>query len=235
MKVLVLGHKGMLGHMVSKYLLDNDINVNFVSTRWPENQIEIKNFDGDYIINCIGSIPQKTKIFSINYEIPIFLDLHSPCKVIHPGTDSKKEDKYGISKKIAANYIYNLGKQTKVIKTSIIGPELRYKVNLLEWFLNQEGKVIGYTKSMWNGNTTLEWAKQCLFLMENWENQDIFSILENESISKYDLLNIIKEVFNKKIEIIPKEIGENRCLVGNIKTNNIKTQLLELKNFYYDN
>ena len=54
-------------------------------------------------------------------------------------------------------------------------------------------------------------------------------------ISKYDLLNIIKEVFNKKIEIIPKEIGENRCLVGNIKTNNIKTQLLELKNFYYDN
>ena len=88
---------------------------------------------------------------------------------------------------------------------------------------------------MWNGNTTLEWAKQCLFLMENCENQDIFSILENESISKYDLLNIIKEVFNKKIEIIPKEIGENRCLVGIIKTNNIKTQLLELKNFYYDN
>ena len=88
---------------------------------------------------------------------------------------------------------------------------------------------------MWNGNTTLEWAKQCLFLMENWENQDIFSILENESISKYDLLNVIKEVFNKKNKIIPKKIGENRCLVGNIKTDNIKTQLLELKNFYYDN
>ena len=235
MKVFVLGHNGMLVHMVVKFLQSNNINVITTDDRWPIIKKHIWEFDGDYIINCIGSIPQKTKIFSINYEIPIFLDLHSPCKVIHPGTDSKKEDKYGISKKIAANYIYNLGKQTKVIKTSIIGPELRYKVNLLEWFLNQEGKVIGYTKSMWNGNTTLEWAKQCLFLMENWENQDIFSILENESISKYDLLNIIKEVFNKKIEIIPKEIGENRCLVGNIKTNNKKTQLLELKNFYYDN
>ena len=49
--------------------------------------------------------------------------------------------RYNINTKCSgANYIYNLGKLTKVIKTSIIGPELRYKVNLLEWFLNQEGK-----------------------------------------------------------------------------------------------
>ena len=71
--------------------------------------------------------------------------------------------------------------------------------------------------------------------MKNWENQEILSILESEPISKYDLLNIIKDVFDKKIEILPKEIEENRCLTGNIKTKDIKTQLLELKKFYYGN
>ena len=234
MKIFVLGHKGMLGHMIVKYLQFNKINPITTNKYFPDFTPEI--FNGvDYIINCIASIPQKTNNFDINWQLPIWLDLHTSCKIVHPSTDYEIGDGYGMSKKIASNYIHNLGKKTKIIKTSIIGPELGSKINLLEWFLNQEQKTYGYTKAIWNGNTTLEWAKQCLFLIENWENQDICSILENEPISKYDLLNIIKDIFDKKIEIVPKEIGDNRYLKGNIKTKNIKIQLLELKNFYYGN
>ena len=60
MRVLVLGHKGMLGHMVVKYLKDNNINVITIDKKYPLSSQQIKQFKGDYIINCIGAIPQKT-------------------------------------------------------------------------------------------------------------------------------------------------------------------------------
>ena len=66
MKVLVLGHKGMLGHMVVKYLQSKNVHVFTMEKRWPLNQQGIKTFTGDYIINCIGAIPQRTNEFSIN-------------------------------------------------------------------------------------------------------------------------------------------------------------------------
>ena len=230
MKILVLGHKGMLGHMVIKYLQDQNVYVNTLKTRWPVAQTEIKQFKGDYIINCIGAIPQRTNNFDINWQLPIWLDLHAPCKVIHPGTDCEMDnDEYGISKNIAANYIHEYSQKTKSIKTSIIGPELNGTSSLLEWFLSQKKEVFGYTKAIWNGVTTLEWSKHCLKLINNWDDYNKTTILYSDNVSKYELLNVIKKVFNKNIKITKKELGKNKTLKGNIKTKNIKEQLIELK------
>ena len=54
MKVLVLGHNGMLGRTVCDYLnKERDINVVIDSqkNRWPSDSFKrsIKNFNGDYI------------------------------------------------------------------------------------------------------------------------------------------------------------------------------------------
>ena len=236
MKVLILGHKGMLGHMVLKYLTDSNINVITTNTRWPENQNEIKTFDGDYIINCIGAIPQRINNFNINWQLPIWLDLNTPCRVIHPGTDCEMDgDDYGISKNIAGNYIRSLSKQTKSIKTSIIGPELNSNASLLEWFLSQEGEVFGYTKAIWNGNTTLSWAVMCLTLMNTWDKISLNEIiLSTDPISKFELLNAIKTEFNKDIDILEKDLGTNKCLNGTIHTGTIQKQLKELKEYYYE-
>jgi dTDP-4-dehydrorhamnose reductase len=204
-KVLVLGHKGMLGHMVAMYLRSKDIEVVTINTRWPMSQQEILSFDGNFIINCIGAIPQRTNKFDINWELPIWLDKYSPCKIIHPGTDCEMDnDDYGLSKKRAADYICESANKTKILKTSIIGPELNSNASLLEWFLSQEDQVYGYTKAIWNGNTTLEWSKQCFKLINNWDTYKILTILEGEQISKYDMLSNIKEIFNIDIDIIPK-------------------------------
>ena len=54
MKVLVLGHKGMLGHMVSKYLRDNKVEVVTSDVRWPESPFkpDIKlDYDNDQIVS----------------------------------------------------------------------------------------------------------------------------------------------------------------------------------------
>ena len=233
MRVLVLGHKGMLGHMVLKYFKSEGIDTTTTQKRFPD--WDPRMFArADYIVNCIGAIPQRTNDFRINYELPEWLS-KLDRRVIHPGTDCEMDDdEYGKSKKKAADYILQNTTNTKILKTSIIGPELNTKASLLEWFLSQEGEVFGYTKAIWNGNTTLQWAKQCLHLIENWDSYKTLTILEGECISKYNMLNNIKEIFGKTIKVIPKELGNDKLLKGDIITPNFKQQLIELKKYYYE-
>lgn len=238
MDVMVLGHKGMLGHMVVKYLSDNGYNVTTCEYRYPSNEFKefIRKYTGNYIINCIGSIPQKIKDFSINYELPIWLDMNANCNIIHPGTDCEMDlDDYGISKKAARDYIIESGIRTKILKSSIIGPELNSNASLMEWFLSQTVEVYGYTKSMWNGNTTLEWVMQCHKLMNSWSLYNVETVLEGECISKFDLLNKINLVFQKEILILEKDVeSHDKCLIGDIQTIDILSQLRKLKEYYYN-
>ena len=82
-RVLVLGHNGMLGHMVLNYLKSKNIKVETTNLRWPTEEFKqyIINFDGEFIINCIGAIHQRTKTFDVNWELPIFLDFYGNSKI----------------------------------------------------------------------------------------------------------------------------------------------------------
>ena len=136
MKILLLGHTGMLGNAVHQCL---NVKIETTDLRWPDDEFKsfIKNYEGDYIVNCIGAIPQRTDKFEINYELPIWLEENSNCKIIHPGTDCETDnDEYGVSKRKASSYLTVHGTNTKIIKTSIIGHEIDSKVGLLDWFLN---------------------------------------------------------------------------------------------------
>jgi len=244
-KVLILGHKGMLGHMVHKYLSTKDCELVTTNLRWPDEKFKDfiidfwYNQNGSYIVNCIGSIPQRTDTFDTNTELPIWLDDNidynlSDCKVIHPGTDCEMDDdEYGISKRKSADYLKENGCVTKIIKTSIVGTELNTKASLLEWFLNvNEDSINGYSEYYWNGNTTLQWAKICYDMIKNYDNYKVENIVATECISKYDLLKIIGEVYNKKITINKhSDIQVNKCLVGDIEVPTFKKQLEQLKEF----
>ena len=229
MKILVLGHKGMLGHMVHKYLSTKE-DCELISTdlRWPTEEFKTftLDFNGDFVVNCIGAIHQRTDNFDINTNLPIWLDDNiNRCKIIHPGTDCEiDDDDYGNSKRKATEYILERGTMTKIIKTSIIGPELNTQASLLEWFLNSQNEVSGYSEAYWNGNTTLQWAKICYDMMCNWDKYEILSIPTTECISKYDLLSEIKKVYDKDIKI-------NKCLNGNMTVGTIAKQLKEMKDF----
>jgi dTDP-4-dehydrorhamnose reductase len=238
MKILVLGHTGLLGHMVKKYLEVNGYNVLVINGRWPDPDFKekIKSTECDYIINCIGAIHQRTKVFDLNWEIPIWLDLNVKCRVIHPGTDCEMDDDdYGVSKRVAANYILTSGVRTKMIKTSILGPELNGNSSLMSWFLSRPAgsEVNGYDSYYWNGNTTLTWAKTCESLINDWNTHPTQTIIGSECISKCQILVALKEVHNLDINITPtNEVVANKCLIPTIKTPHIKQQLIELKEFY---
>ncbi len=227
-KVLVLGHKGMLGNCVHRYL-SQFYEIITTDYRFPDPDFLdfVRGYEG-VIVNCIGAIPQKTDVFIVNFELPIFLSTLN-CPVIHPGTDCENDmDPYGISKKRASDYV-KTQKDAKIIQTSIIGLGTNY--GLLSWFLQQFGEAQGYTNAMWNGVTTLEWAKHCFGMIENWDEYESKTVICSDCVSKYELLVLAKKAFEKRIKIVPVEKGENKCLKG-IYTKHIYQQLKELRAFY---
>ena len=238
MKILILGHRGMLGHMVLRYLsTKNNLELITTNERWPSEKFMdfLLDFDGDFVVNCIGAIHQKTNEFKINVDLPIWLDtINKKYKIIHPGTDCESDnDEYGISKKQASEYLRKKGKDTKIIKASIIGPELSSHKSLLDWFLNSEGVVSGYTQAMWNGNTTLEWANACLQLINDWDMWDIETTIKSYCISKFELLKEIADVYETNTEIkLDASVVADKCLVKGKQRNPISIQLKELKEFY---
>nr|WP_313780773.1 hypothetical protein [Paenibacillus larvae] len=91
------------------------------------------------------------------------------------------------------------------IRTSIVGPEIRQNgIGLLNWFLNQSGEVKGYTEAYWNGVTTLELAKFVHHVMEDTSLNGIVHLTAPEQVSKYELLQLFRNIFEKKdVELIP--------------------------------
>jgi dTDP-4-dehydrorhamnose reductase len=238
MKILILGHTGMLGHMVKMYL-EQFYTVETISDRWGTEEFKttIQESDADYLINCIGAIPQRTKNFDINWELPIWLDQNFNGRIIHPGTDCEMDDDdYGISKAKAAAWLMENGLRTKIIKTSIIGYEVSGNASLMEWFLSNEDEstVNGYADHLWNGSTTYQWAKHSKIMIENWSKQMGLTIIGTSATTKYDMLVSINSVFDRHISVNKVLTGStvNKCLDWDINYGHIKDQILEMKKFY---
>jgi dTDP-4-dehydrorhamnose reductase len=250
----------MLGNAVYKYFIDkHEIEIIDKKYRWNSEEFknQIKNSNADFIINCVGAIPQKkySKEYYefLNIELPIFLETTSK-KIIHPSTDCEfsgklpypqkyskddirdADDDYGMSKaKISEKIVKNFN-NTKIIRTSIIGHELTDHFSLLEWFLStKEGETLnGYTNYYWNGITTLQWCKIAEEIILNWNTADVLTQIGVNELNKFDLLKIIKKVYLKS-NTINKYLMEkplNKMLISNRLIPNIEEQLMELKNFY---
>jgi len=241
MKILILGHTGLLGNIVHKFLSTRLLEVMTIDStpRWPS--VEFKQAvimsEPTYIVNCIGAIHQRTSEFSINFELPMWLDSLG-ARIIHPGTDCESDaDSYGISKRRARDFIVEQGRNTKSIKTSIIGPEIHSTYSLFSWLLSQpdSSTVKGFANQYWNGNTTLTWARVCVELINNWDSFEVETIIRSNCISKYELLRSIANVFDKNITIVPTEVVErDKCLEGTF-TESIYQQLVNLKEFMNEN
>ncbi len=107
----------------------------------------------------------------------------------------------------------------------------------MEWFFTQTNDIKGYSNHYWNGITTLEWAKQAYKLILNWDvvNDTVIQIGSNK-ISKYQLLCLINKIFECKKNIISINTEFiNRSLKSDYLIKNIEDQLIELKQFYYEN
>ena len=175
---------------IDAYSVDTEFIIKFLEG----NGVYISS--NDIVINCMGIIPQSKNVndtsnrsyFRINSLFPNMLA--TACKItctkyIHITTDcvfsgtsgAYTEDSihdetndYGVSKSLG-----ELGIDATVIRTSIIGEELKNKYSLLEW-VNQNKELKGFTNHYWNGVTCLELSKIIEKIIVNkyyWKGFDI--------------------------------------------------------------
>lgn len=188
----------------------------------------LNTFDeNSIIINCIGLIPQSVKknnindknYFLINSIYPMILAIlcdKKNFKLIHITTDcvflgSKGNyietdyhdniTSYGVSKSLAENI--NIISSATIIRTSIIGEELRNKYSLIEWVKNKNNSTIdGYENHIWNGVTCLELSKIIYkIIIDKLYWNGIRHIFTNEKISKHDLIKLIIETYDLNINL----------------------------------
>ncbi|MCD5384394.1 MAG: SDR family oxidoreductase [Candidatus Pacebacteria bacterium] len=208
-----------------KKLVDDTILLDIRDEKELINNIE--NIKPDIIINCIGILiggankDPENAIF-INAYIPHRLmrladDINA--KLVHISTDcvfsgDKKEpynetdDKDGKDTYAKAKGLGEIiNEKHLTLRTSVVGPELKTNgEELFHWFMQQNETINGFTKAIWSGVTTLELAKAIKWAIEN-DITGLYHITNNQSINKYDLLNLFKK-YTKKDIIINKTDGK---------------------------
>ncbi len=95
------------------------------------------------------------------------------------------------------------------LRCSIIGPEPKGHVSLLDWFLSQprSSHVSGYTNHQWNGVTTLHFAKVCQGVIKcGLDLPHVQHVIAGGSLSKAELLQCFAREYRRgDITITPTQ------------------------------
>ena len=188
----------------------------------------ITKISPDYIINCVGVLIEGSYK---NNENAIFLNSYFPhrlsrladkifSKLIHISTDcvfsGKKGNSYIETDIPDGEGIYArtkalgeiLSSHHLTLRTSVVGPELKSdSEQLFNWFMSQSDDVLGFTKNLWSGVTSLELAKVVHWSI-NKNVTGLYHVTNNSSISKYEILELFKKYTRKDIKITPVD-GNN--------------------------
>jgi dTDP-4-dehydrorhamnose reductase len=180
----------------------------------------------DVVVNCIGVIKQRPAAsqpipsVTLNALFPHRLGAVAErlgARLIHFSTDcvfSGKKGHYTENDSSDAEDLYGRTKylgevvapHALTLRTSMIGRELASHASLLDWFLAQEhGKVRGFTRHVYSGATTPHLAEVVADLVERHPNVSGLYQVTCPTISKYDLLCVLREAFRLEVEIVPDE------------------------------
>lgn len=225
MNTAILGANGMLGSMLAK-TWEGDFDV----FSRPQFDAEDPNFDllldYDRVVNAIGVIKpycdDVPRAIKVNALFPHYLPtdtiqiatdcVYSGIKGSYVETDlHDATDIYGQTKSLGeASHIINL-------RCSIIGPEVKNHISLLDWFLSQSS-ANGYTNHLWNGITTYHYSKIIQGVIKGGlKLPQLQHILPADVVTKAELLRIIAKAYGKKIKVRDTEadIVTNRTLSTN--------------------
>ncbi len=190
-RVSLLGPSGMLGSQVERVLQHRGFQVVTLGRRDSDVSFDVStNLDvllatkPDYVVNCIGLIPQKStggNSMDINSALLVnsvfsqrlarWAEDHE-VRLIQIGTDcvfSGTQGGYDEGSPRDASDVYGISKilgesdnpYQMLIRSSLVGPERYGKTSLLEWVLGHPygSEVPGFTDRLWNGVTSLAFAK----------------------------------------------------------------------------
>lgn len=129
-------------------------------------------------------------------------------------------DVYGKTKSLGEAWFGNIYH----VRCSIIGPEIKAHLSLMDWFLGQpEGAELnGFTNHQWNGVTTLHFARVCQGIIKaNVELPHLQHVVPGNLISKADLLKSFAKEF-KRADIVINEVEAPKVIDRTLATNDDK-------------
>ena len=182
----------------------------------------------DSIINCIGILNQyaeqnKALATFLNSYFPHFLvetTLDTNTQVIHMSTDCVfpgKRGEYTEADFRDGETFYDgsraLGEiddnKNITLRNSIVGPDINPQgIGLLNWFLQQDGVINGYTKAMWTGQTTLQLAKTMEAAAIS-KAHGLYNTVPDHSVSKFVLLKLFNHYLKQDALVINPVEGIN--------------------------
>jgi dTDP-4-dehydrorhamnose reductase len=188
--------------------------------------------DAKWVVNAIGVIKpyinddnaaEVERAVTVNALFPHLLARaaeQTGCRVLQIATDcvfsgskgkyTEKDshdplDVYGKTKSLGEVYSANMHH----LRCSIIGPEPKGHVSLLDWFLGQPSNagVSGYVNHQWNGVTTLHFAKLCHGVIEHGlDLPHVQHLVPQGVVSKAELLECFRREYRREdIAITPTE------------------------------
>jgi dTDP-4-dehydrorhamnose reductase len=226
-RLIVLGATGMLGSEVARVAKSKGIHFEAISrssevsfeaetSSFGDLAKELKLTENDWLVNCIGWIPQKSS-GNVNRDqhLATLLNTTLPSQIseskaqlgfnwIQIATDcvfrgdrggylesdiADADDVYGLSK-IAGEAVSDGAIQ---IRSSIIGRDSRTNSGIYSWFklAAAKGPVDGYVNQLWNGVSTTAFAELALgMLRDGWTQPLSQHWLPADSVSKYELLQL---------------------------------------------
>lgn len=229
MRILLLGHTGLLGSQLLRTLsLKHHVSMlprEIWDARMSENDAllhrTMQEFAPDIVINCIGIVKARCldpiEAVEVNALLPhklAWLAKQYGAKLLHISTDcvfsgeagSYSEqaipdptDLYGKSKLLGEVH----GEHCMTLRTSFIGRHPRGGQGLVDWLLGKSGTVNGFVYARYSGLTTIELARVIdLIITERWRSGTWH--VGGHNISKYELLTLLKQHYRLSVSIEPE-------------------------------
>ena len=239
-RLIVLGANGMLGSEVVRIAEVNSIPVvavsrnsavpfNAESMEFEQVARKLGLSESDWLVNCIGWIPQKSSgnknedrrlAGLLNTSLPAqiskakaqlrfnWIQIATDCvyrgdRGNYSESDTKDAgDLYGLSK-IAGE---ELSKGAIQIRCSIVGRDIRTSSGIYSWFKStaSKGPVNGYVNQHWNGVSTTAFARLSIGMLNSgWATPVSQHWLPGDAVSKFELL----ELFAKSLELKPSAVS----------------------------
>jgi len=240
-RLIVLGSNGMLGSEVSRVARASGLEVIEVSRSSDEpfeaesmdfDQVAVKLglCDTDWLVNCIGWIPQKSSgDEAADAYLAELLNTSLPGQIsrsrkkhgfhwIQIGTDCVFDGKSGGYTELSPKNGTDLYGRSKIageelsdgaiqIRCSIVGRDVRTHSGIYSWLKSAigGGKVSGYTNHRWNGVTTTAFARLAVGLVsQNWIQPMNQHWVPQDVVSKYELLQLFAKNLGERADEIQR-------------------------------
>lgn len=195
-----------------------------VDVRRPERVEQVLDeFKPDAVVNAVGIVKQRPEsedaIVSIEVNALMPHRLAASCRkigarLIHLSTDcvfSGEKGRYSEGDRPDPVDVYGrskllgevTGEGALTLRTSMIGRGLYRKTGLVDWFLEQRGRVQGYRNAIFSGLTTVALSRLIAMMIEKHPRASGLYHVSATPISKYELLTKLRERLQAKVEITP--------------------------------